>query len=110
MTDCPNTTTNTGGGPPVRSASPPAYPVQYKRVDRRYGKEEMLDLYTSSVASNELPEDLSEFSFILKDQPQEPLNFISITEEEQVHVTQFTIIDFSQLMFLSFSAFNVAIS
>ncbi|CAD5115448.1 DgyrCDS4421 [Dimorphilus gyrociliatus] len=83
MTDCPNTTTNTGGGPPVRSTSPPAFPVQYKRVDRRYGKEEMLDLYACSISSNELPEDLSEFSSILKEQPQEPLNYISITEEEQ---------------------------
>lgn len=56
----------------------------------RYGREEMLALYTRS---EEVPEELQQFTHILSEKAQEPLAFQPLSEEEQVW-SSFDLIEF----------------
>ena len=65
--------------PPVSSSS--MMPPQYKLAEHRYGREEMLALYTSS--SSIVP-DISDTS-IMTSKPFGPLCLEPMSEEEQVY-------------------------
>ena len=47
----------------------------------RYGREEMLALY---IRTEQVPEELQQFSAILSEKAQDPLAFQHLSEEEQV--------------------------
>ena len=68
--------------------TPPPSPApgfgKYKLADYRYGREEMLALFTPSP---KMPEELAEFSAVITEKGQEPLALLPLTEEEQVSIT-----------------------
>jgi len=70
--------------PPSSSAQPPPHPpfppVHYKLAEHRYGREEMLALYT---AKSSITVDLSDTSLMLQ-QPELPHALLPMSEEEQV--------------------------
>ena len=66
-------------------STPPPSPApgfgKYKLAEYRYGREEMLALFTPS---QKMPEELAEFSAIITEKGQDPLALLPFTEEEQV--------------------------
>ncbi|XP_052820959.1 GRB10-interacting GYF protein 2-like isoform X2 [Mya arenaria] len=69
--------------------TPPPSPApgfgKYKLADYRYGREEMLALFTPTEG---VPEELQQFHAILADKSQEPMAFMPPTEEEQRILSQ----------------------
>ncbi|XP_052212053.1 GRB10-interacting GYF protein 2-like [Dreissena polymorpha] len=69
--------------------TPPPSPApgfgKYKLADYRYGREEMLALYTPSPG---VPDELKDLNAILSEKPQEPLAFQPLSEEEQRIMSQ----------------------
>ena len=64
---------------------PPASPgPNYKLAQFRYGKEEMLALFTKSLKPPNINEDVGQF--ILKKEISHPLALMPLTEEEQVGI------------------------
>lgn len=63
-----------GQGQPVQLSKP-------KLAQFRYGREEMLALYTSDI---DQPPEANEFSSLFREKPIEPINLTAVTEEEQV--------------------------
>lgn len=63
------------------TSPPPSPGPKYKLAEHRYGKEEMLALFSEDV---EMPKELEMFDSICRNRPVLPLAFQPLTEEEQV--------------------------
>lgn len=63
------------------TSPPPSPGPKYKLAEHRYGKEEMLALFSEDV---KIPEELAMFESICRSRPVLPLAFQPLTEEEQV--------------------------
>ena len=65
------------------TSPPPSPGPKYKLAEHRYGKEEMLALFSEDV---EMPKELEMFDSICRNRPVLPLAFQPLTEEEQVRL------------------------
>lgn len=65
------------------TSPPPSPGPKYKLAEHRYGKEEMLALFSEDV---NIPEELEMFDSICRNRPVLPLAFQPLTEEEQVQL------------------------
>ena len=63
------------------TSPPPSPGPKYKLAEHRYGKEEMLALFSEEV---KIPEELEMFDSVCRSRPVLPLAFQPLTEEEQV--------------------------
>lgn len=62
------------------TSPPPSPGPKYKLAEHRYGKEEMLALFSEEV---KIPEELEMFDSVCRSRPVLPLAFQPLTEEEQ---------------------------
>lgn len=63
------------------TSPPPSPGPKYKLAEHRYGKEEMLALFSEDV---KMPEELEMFDSVCRNRPVLPLAFQPLSEEEQV--------------------------
>ena len=68
------------------TSPPPSPGPKYKLAEHRYGKEEMLALFSEDVM---MPPELQLFESICRSRPALPLAFQQFTEEEQVLIITF---------------------
>ncbi|XP_067945703.1 GRB10-interacting GYF protein 2-like [Watersipora subatra] len=68
------------GGSMTSPPQSPSFGGKYKLADNRYGREEMLALFTPNPKA---PDDLRQFANILVERCQDPMAMIAPTEEEQ---------------------------
>lgn len=57
--------------------------LKVKLAEHRYGREEMLALYTVGAP---VPADLAGFVGLVRDKPADPVSFSPLSEEEQVSI------------------------